>query len=94
MFFPNNEHREAAAASWTICIPRGTPPTSIRPTVMPELSLPLRVGVAFVPNHANHTAWNSASVEDERFTEKQKMELMKSVSDKALKNIPSSNRFN
>ena len=78
MFFPNNEHREASSVM-DYLYPRHAAHVDT-PTV-PELSLPLRVGVAFVPNHANHPAWNSASVEDERFTEKQKMELMKSVSE-------------
>jgi len=50
------------------------------PTV-PTLSLPLRVGVAFVPEQSNRPGANFISWENERFTEKQKMALMKQVSD-------------
>src|SRR5438046_1631091 len=77
MFFPNNEHREASSVM-DYLYPKRT--THVDTPTVPELSLPLRVGVAFVPNHVNHPGWNSA-VEDERITEKQKMELMKTVSD-------------
>jgi rhombotail lipoprotein len=46
--------------------------------VVPVLSLPLKVGIAFVPNH-NPTRRGSDLnfAEDSRFTEKQRMDLMK-----------------
>ena len=48
---------------------------------VPVLSLPLRVGVAFVPEQSKRPGANFVSWENERFTEKQKMELMKKVSE-------------
>jgi rhombotail lipoprotein len=50
------------------------------PTV-PVLSLPLRVGVAFVPGRTKRSDRPFMPVESDRFTEKQKIALMKQVSD-------------
>jgi rhombotail lipoprotein len=77
--FTPNEHREASSVMAYLYPKRAETHVDV-PTV-PVLSLPLRVGVAFVPDHANHPNGNFVSWENERFTEKQKMALMKQVSD-------------
>jgi rhombotail lipoprotein len=78
MFFPNNEHREASSVM-DYLYPKHQAHVDA-PTV-PELSLPLRVGVAFVPEHGSRSSANPVTWENDRFTEKQKMALMKQVSD-------------
>ncbi|MGA3283496.1 MAG: rhombotarget lipoprotein [Verrucomicrobiota bacterium] len=57
------------------------------PTV-PVLSLPLKVGIAFVPEEQSQTRGNVfIPMEDAQFSEKQKMALMKAVSDN-FKKLP------
>lgn len=79
MFTNSNEHREASSVM-DYLYPKKNSSHIDTPTV-PQLSLPLRVGVAFVPEHANGRPNNYMSWESDRFTEKQKMALMKQVSD-------------
>jgi rhombotail lipoprotein len=77
--FAPNEHREASSVM-TFLYPKHAE-THVDTPAVPVLSFPLRVGVAFVPDHANRPTGNYVSWENERFTEKQKMALMKQVSD-------------
>src|SRR6185503_20646359 len=72
-----NEHREASSVM-DYLYPKNSLSHVDTPGV-PVLSLPLRVGVAFVPERKNHSG-NYLIMENERFTEKQKMALMKQVS--------------
>jgi rhombotail lipoprotein len=78
MFFPNNEHREASSVM-DYLYPRHE--THVDAPTVPQLSLPLRVGVAFVPERGSRPGNNPVSWENASFTEKQKMTLMKQVSD-------------
>jgi rhombotail lipoprotein len=78
MFFPNNERREASSVT-DYLYPKHQ--THVDAPTVPELSLPLRVGVAFVPEHGSRQGANPVTWENDRFTEKQKMALMKQVSD-------------
>jgi len=78
VFYPNNEHREASSVMDYLYSKHQTHVDA--PTV-PELSLPLRVGVAFVPERGTRPSANPVTWENERFTEKQKMALIKEVSD-------------
>jgi rhombotail lipoprotein len=73
-----NEHREASSVM-DYLYPKNSLSHVDTPGV-PVLSLPLRVGVAFVPERKNRSG-NYFVTENERFTEKQKMALMKQVSD-------------
>jgi len=75
----SNEHREASSVM-DYLYPKHSLHQVDTPTI-PVLSLPLRVGVAFVPEHNNRPGGMFVSPESERFTEKQKMALMKQVSD-------------
>jgi rhombotail lipoprotein len=77
-FNGGNEHREASSVM-DYLYPKNSLSHVDTPGV-PELSLPLRVGVAFVPERKNRSG-NYFVTENERFTEKQKMALMKQVSD-------------
>jgi rhombotail lipoprotein len=78
MFTPTG-HREASSVM-AYLYPRGAETHIDTPTI-PVLSLPLRVGVAFVPERTDRKNGNYVSWENERFTEKQKMALMKQVSE-------------
>src|ERR1044071_9059485 len=75
----DNNHRQASSIM-AYLYPRHAD-THIDSPSVPVLSLPLRVGVAFVPEQSNKSGANYVSWENERFTEKQKMVLMKEVSD-------------
>ena len=79
VFSGENEHREASSVM-DYLYPKNSLSHIDTPGV-PVLSLPLRVGVAFVPERRNRAGGNFLPVENERFTEKQKMALMKQVSD-------------
>ena len=90
--FTPNEHREASSVMAYLYPKRAE--THVDAPSVPVLSLPLRVGVAFVPDHANRPNGNFVSWENERFTEKQKMALMKQVSDSFKKYSYVTDRFN
>ena len=77
--FNANNHHEASSVMAYLYPKRSNGHVDI-PTI-PVLSLPLRVGVAFVPEQMNRQGGNFISWENERFTEKQKIALMKQVSD-------------
>jgi rhombotail lipoprotein len=77
--FSANNHREASSVMAYLYPKRAD--THVDTPTIPVLSLPLRVGVAFVPEQANRPGGNFVSWENERFTEKQKIALMKQVSD-------------
>ena len=79
MFGINNNHRQASSVMEYL-YPAHADSHVDTPTV-PVLSLPLKVGVAFVPEHSNNRGGNFGSWENGQFTEKQKMALMKEVSD-------------
>lgn len=75
----SNEHREASSVMDYLYPKHST--TQVDTPTVPVLSLPLRVGVAFVPERANRSGGMFVTSDSERFTEKQKMALMRQVSD-------------
>lgn len=79
VFAGSNEHREASSVMDYLYPKRSM--TQVDTPTVPILSLPLRVGVAFVPDRVNRSGGTLVAWENERFTEKQKMALMKQVSD-------------
>lgn len=74
-----SNHRETSSVM-TYLYPKRADTHVDTPTV-PVLSLPLRVGVAFVPEQVDRQSGSFLPWENERFTEEQKMKLMKEVSD-------------
>jgi len=82
-FTGSNEHREASSVM-DYLYPKNSLSHVDNPGV-PVLSLPLRVGVAFVPEHRNRSSGMFIPSDSDRFTEKQKMALMQQVSDKFKK---------
>jgi rhombotail lipoprotein len=78
-FSGSNERREASSVMDYLYPKHST--TQVDTPTVPVLSLPLRVGVAFVPEHKNRTGETFVPWENNLFTEKEKMALMKQVSD-------------
>jgi rhombotail lipoprotein len=79
VFSGSNERREASSVMDYLYPKHST--TQVDTPTVPILSLPLRVGVAFVPEHKNHSGETFVPWENNQFTEKEKMTLMKQVSD-------------
>lgn len=79
VFSGSNERREASSAMEYLYPKHST--TQVDAPTVPVLSLPLRVGVAFVPEHGNRSGGTFVPWDNDHFTEKQKMDLMKKVSD-------------
>lgn len=77
--FSTADHRQASSVM-SYLYPEKAESHIDTPTI-PVLSLPLRVGVAFVPDQANRQGYNFVTWENEGFTEEQKMKLMQHVSD-------------
>jgi rhombotail lipoprotein len=77
--FTAANHREASSVMSYLYPKRAD--THVDTPTIPTLSLPLRVGVAFVPEEVSRHSGNFVSWENGRFTEKQKIALMKQVSD-------------